>query len=346
MSNISKGSLVLVTGANGFIGSHVVDQFLATGYKVRGTARSEIKGGWVKQLFEKKYGPGKFELAIVPHMDQKGAFGEAMKGTAGIAHVAANLVYDAATEKLSSPAVIPEVMATVRDILESAAATPSVKRFVMTSSSTAATNPKPGVKFTIKDTTWNQEAIDAAWAPPPYNAERRWDVYGASKTQAEQELWKFTREHKDIGFVANTVLPNGNFGPFLSPEHQAGGGSTATWVSNLYKDGLTYQKDIPPQYFVDVRDNARLHVAALTDPAIQNERVFAFAEPFNWNDVLHILRKLRPNHKFSPDMENDVKDLSIVAPHARAEEILKKNFSQKGFISLEESLKANIAHLD
>lgn len=71
---------MLVTGANGFIGSHVVDQFLAAGYKVRGTARSEIKGGWVKELFEKKYGPGRFELAIVPHMDQKGAFDEAMKG--------------------------------------------------------------------------------------------------------------------------------------------------------------------------------------------------------------------------------------------------------------------------
>lgn len=143
--------------------------------------------------------------------------------------------------------MIPEVTATVNDILESAVATPSVKRFVMTSSSTAATNPKPGVKFTIEDTTWNQEAIDAAWAPPPYNAGRRWDVYGASKTQAEQELWKFIREHKSISLVANTVLPNGNFGPFLSSEHQASGGSTATWISNLYKDGLTYQKDIPPR---------------------------------------------------------------------------------------------------
>ena len=149
--------------------------------------------------------------------------------------------------------MIPEVTATVNHILESAAAASSVKRFVMTSSSTAATDPKPGVKFTIKDTTWNQEAIDAAWAPPPYTAERRWDVYGASKTQAEQELWKFIREHKDLGFVANTVLPNANFGPFLSPEHQAGGGSTATWVSDLYKDGLTYQKDIVPRKYLSIQ---------------------------------------------------------------------------------------------
>ena len=80
MSAIPKDSLVLVTGANGFIGSHVVDQFLGAGYKVRGTARSESKGAWVKELFDKKYGPGKFELAVVPDMNQKGAFNEAMKG--------------------------------------------------------------------------------------------------------------------------------------------------------------------------------------------------------------------------------------------------------------------------
>ena len=99
------------------------------------------------------------------------------------------------------------------------------------------------------------------------------------------------------------------------------------------------------EYFVDVRDVARLHVAALTDPDIKNERVFAFAEPFNWNDILRVLRKLRPNHTFSPDMENDEKDLSIVEPQARAEEILKKNFGQEGFTVLEDTLEANIAHL-
>ena len=143
--------------------------------------------------------------------------------------------------------MLPAVTATVNHILESAAANPGVKRFIMTSSSTAATNPKPGVEFTITETTWNQEVVDAAWAPPPYTAQRQWDVYGASKTLAEQELWKFMQAHDDVGFVANTVLPNANFGPFLSPEHQASGGSTPTWVSNLYKDGLTYQRSIPPR---------------------------------------------------------------------------------------------------
>ena len=80
MSAIPEGSLVLITGANGYIGSHAVDQFLAAGYKVRGTVRSESKGVWVKELFDKKYGPNRFELAIVPNMDKEGAFDDALKG--------------------------------------------------------------------------------------------------------------------------------------------------------------------------------------------------------------------------------------------------------------------------
>lgn len=34
---IAPGSLTLVTGVNGFIGSHIADQLLSLGYRVRGT---------------------------------------------------------------------------------------------------------------------------------------------------------------------------------------------------------------------------------------------------------------------------------------------------------------------
>lgn len=80
MAPIEKGSTVLVTGANGFIASHIVDQLLLAGYKVRGTVRSEAKGEWLVKLFGEKYGPGKLDLAVVPDMAVKGAFDEAVKG--------------------------------------------------------------------------------------------------------------------------------------------------------------------------------------------------------------------------------------------------------------------------
>lgn len=77
---IPKGSTVLVTGANGYIGSHVVDQLLLAGYKVRGTVRDATKAKWTQDLFEKRYGTGKFESVVVPDMTVDGAYDEAAKG--------------------------------------------------------------------------------------------------------------------------------------------------------------------------------------------------------------------------------------------------------------------------
>jgi hypothetical protein len=72
---------VLVTGVNGFIGSHVTDQFLQYGYKVRGTVRDTVKNAWLSTYFDKNYGPGTFELVSVPDMTAEGAYDEVIKGT-------------------------------------------------------------------------------------------------------------------------------------------------------------------------------------------------------------------------------------------------------------------------
>lgn len=79
-SAIPQGSTVLVTGVNGYIGSHTADQLLSLGYKVRGTVRDASRAQWVKPLFDQKYGEGKFELFVVPQIDAAGAFDEAVKG--------------------------------------------------------------------------------------------------------------------------------------------------------------------------------------------------------------------------------------------------------------------------
>lgn len=77
---VPKGSTVLVTGANGLLGSHVADQFLEHGYKVRGTVRDTGKNAWLQALFDKKYGEGRFELFTVADLSAEGAFDEAVKG--------------------------------------------------------------------------------------------------------------------------------------------------------------------------------------------------------------------------------------------------------------------------
>lgn len=77
---IPQGSIVLVTGANGYIGSHTADQLLLAGYKVRGTVRDASRAQWLQELFDEKYGHGKFELFVVSEMNVDGAFDEAVKG--------------------------------------------------------------------------------------------------------------------------------------------------------------------------------------------------------------------------------------------------------------------------
>lgn len=332
---IPKGSLVVVTGANGFIGSHVVDQLLQHGYNVRGTVRNVAKNSWLNDYFSAKYGPGRFSLAEIPDMSHEGAFDEVVKGAAGIAHVATPV------RQFHDPNIaVPMVVNGTVNVLASAAAEPLVRRVVITSSSTAAASPQPNKVFTMDEKTWNETAVKAAWAPPPYEGlQRRLDVYSATKTQAEQAAWKFM-EDKKPDFVLNTVLPNVNMGTILSPENQ-GYPSSGGWVKAVW-DGFPGEegeklKYNPPQYYINVQDDALVHVAALIYPDVQNERLFAFAHPYSWNDILDALRRLYPQQKFIDDIPNIGEDKSKVA-NQRAEELLKRVSGLPAWTSLEQSV--------
>lgn len=89
---------------------------------------------------------------------------------------------------------------------------------------------------------------------------------------------------------------------------------------------------------MDVQDTARLHVAALIHPSVSGERVFAYASPFNWNNVLQTFRKLYPDREFIDDVPGLWDDLSIVEGREKAEKLLKE-MGRSRFTSLEESLK-------
>lgn len=77
---LPKGSLILVTGVNGYVASHVADQFLRLGYKVRGTVRDVKKSSWVNKYFQEKYGTEVFELAEVQDLADPDAVKAALQG--------------------------------------------------------------------------------------------------------------------------------------------------------------------------------------------------------------------------------------------------------------------------
>ncbi|KAF1849530.1 uncharacterized protein K460DRAFT_354365 [Cucurbitaria berberidis CBS 394.84] len=77
----------------------------------------------------------------------------------------------------------------------------------------------------------------------------------------------------------------------------------------------------PPHELVDIEDVALLHVAALTQPDVQNEGIIAMTFHYTYNKTLDIFRKLAPNHTFAEQVD-EVLDNGTVA-NGRAEELLK-----------------------
>ncbi|KAJ7612407.1 NAD-P-binding protein [Mycena polygramma] len=307
-TTIEKGSLVLVTGANGFIASHVVDQLLAKGYNVRGTSRSADKSKWLYEVFDKKYGPGRFEGISVPDMVADGAFDEAVKGVSGIVHLASVLTF---SDKVDE--VVPPTVKGTLEVLKAAAKEPRVKSVVLTSSSTACLLPVVGKKIVATEDTWNETAMEETRTnpkAPPFT------VYAASKAEAEKAFWRFAKENKPH-YQLSTVVPDANFGPILKPKGEATS-STASWVIRLMRGDSSILTFLP-------------------EWAIN--RIFAVSEVYSWNGILAILRKQNPARLFiedGPDLGQNLTEL----PTQESEALLRKHF-QKGFTSLEETIKEN-----
>lgn len=76
---IPPGSLVVVIGANGYIGVETSQKFLEAGYRVRGTVRDVERCDWMHRIFYKDW-PGQFELVRVENFEVDGAFDQAFEG--------------------------------------------------------------------------------------------------------------------------------------------------------------------------------------------------------------------------------------------------------------------------
>jgi hypothetical protein len=235
--------------------------------------------------------------------------------------------------------------------LKACAKTSSIKRFVFTSSSLAATFPKPNVEFSINKDSYNDEAMQILNKEPN---KKGLYIYAAMKTETEKAMWKWMEENKP-GFVFNAVvrslsqnmrrhitdtakLPNVNFGQVLIPKHQ-GFPSTIDWAHATWADEdlPALAKIVVPQWFISPIDSALLHVSALIHDSVKSERLFGFAEPWNFNQVLTVFRKLYPERKFPGDIEGLGTDRMSV-PNGRAEEVLWWA-KGTGWDGLEESLK-------
>jgi nucleoside-diphosphate-sugar epimerase len=226
-TTIPAGSWVLVTGATGFVASHVTRQFLERRYKVRGTVRDLTQASWlVDDHFKSYVDSGDLELVAVPDLAVDGAFNEAVNGVSAIAHIATITSFDPNPNN-----VIPQTVAGVTSILKAATKEPSVQEIVFTSSIMAAILPLAGDDTRVDRDTWNEAAVQAAWAAPPYEPSRAMFTYAASKVAAEKEIWNFIEENKPH-YTVNAICPSGIVGEPLHKKHAE---TPANWVATLFK---------------------------------------------------------------------------------------------------------------
>ncbi|KAH8888390.1 NAD dependent epimerase/dehydratase [Thozetella sp. PMI_491] len=255
---------VLVTGATGFIGAHVVDCLLGRGLKVRGATRSAAKGE--AMIRARHQYQGKLDFVQIDDFEKPGVFAEATRDIDAVIHVASPFTYD--TKDNEKELILPAISG-VRSILEASAATPSIRRVVITSSfaSVLDANRKAPPYFTYTGADWNSLSYEECIHPDTTAV----IAYRGSKKFAELAAWDFVGGKKP-SFDLVTLCPPMTFGPVVHPVKDPASLNESNAM--LWKIALG-EKPLPVArvpFWIDVRDLAVAHVEALLRPEAGGKR--------------------------------------------------------------------------
>lgn len=271
-------SLILVTGASGFLATHCIHQLLVLGHKVRGTVRSNEKGLYLQELF-KRHGDS-FSYVIAADLEHPGVFDDAAHDVEGVLHTASPFHFNSEGKALDA-LVNPAVNGT-NNVLASLAKSSSVKRVVVTSSYAAIIESSRQLPYTFTEADWNES--DPKQSDIEGNAQNPLNAYRASKTKAERAAWEFVRA-KAPSFDLVTINPPLVLGPII--QQCDGPQSLNTSAANVWK--LLHGQRPIAGCAVDVRDAAKAHVESLLRSNAGGQRFAPSIGTYTWQQVSDIV---------------------------------------------------------
>lgn len=272
---------VLITGASGYIGKHLVLQLLNDGYEVRASVRNldkatEVRNAVLSHL-QSDYKLDSRLNFVVLDLEKDSGWSEALQGVDALLHTASP--FPIASPKNENDLIIPAVQGTLRAL--KAAHKAGVKRVVLTSSIAAIYG---------SDLPKGKSAFDESIFTDVTHPVGR-QAYTKSKTLAEAAAWEYVKTSApEINLT--TINPVLVLGAPLDNNF----GSSVSIVERILKGSDPMLPDLSFS-IVHVTDVAKMHILALRIDAAISQRFIASASSMSFVEIAKLLKATYPTKK-------------------------------------------------